>query len=137
MSPAKAKLQYWKQVFSLIFSYAIRRRKAGASFHAYASTNSIDMLKNYFTIAVRSLSKHKFFTTLNVLGLSIGMSVSLLLVAMISYVARYDTFHVQQGSGSIGSPQQQMICKATGSSPPALFRCSINLRMIIPASNQW
>src|SRR5688500_16715653 len=57
MSPGKARLHYWRQVFSLMFSYAIRRRKANASFHPYASTNNLDMFRNYFKIAVRSLSR--------------------------------------------------------------------------------
>lgn len=96
MSAGQAKWHYWRQVFSLMFSYAVRKRKAGASFHPYSSHNYIDMFQNYLTIAVRSLSKHKFFTSLNVVGLSIGMSLCLLLVAMIAYVARYDNFHVNK-----------------------------------------
>jgi putative ABC transport system permease protein len=97
MSLRKAKLWYWRQVISLIFSYAIKRRKKNAAHHPFSSSaNNLDMLKNYFKIAVRSLARQKFFSIINVLGLSIGMSISLLLVAMLSYVFRYDTFHVNR-----------------------------------------
>ncbi len=51
------------------------------------------MFKNYLTIAGRNLIKHKFFTVINVLGLAIGMSISLLLIAMLSFLWTYDNFH--------------------------------------------
>jgi putative ABC transport system permease protein len=54
------------------------------------------MLKNYLLIASRSLIRHKFFTTINVVGLAIGMSISLLLVAMLSFLWRYDDFHLNK-----------------------------------------
>lgn len=51
------------------------------------------MLKNYFNTAVRNLSKNKFFTTLNVFGLAIGMSLSLFFVAMVVFEYQFDNFH--------------------------------------------
>lgn len=33
------------------------------------------IVKNYFKTATRNLSKNKFFTTLNVFGLALGMSL--------------------------------------------------------------
>src|SRR3954470_17882708 len=51
------------------------------------------MFKNYFKTATRSLSKNKFFTTLNVFGLAVGMSLSLLFVAMVVFVYQFDNFH--------------------------------------------
>src|SRR5688572_3371081 len=79
MSSTKAKTLYWFHVISLIFSYATKKRKRQASYHhlSTATFNSA-MLKNYFLIATRNLAKHKFFTIINILGLSIGMSISLL-----------------------------------------------------------
>jgi putative ABC transport system permease protein len=96
MSPAKAKLKYWSQVLSLIFSYALKSRKRNAAHHAFAGSDSFAMLNNYFKVATRSLAKQRFFTIINVLGLAIGMSFTLLLVAMISYVSTYDTFHTNR-----------------------------------------
>ena len=51
------------------------------------------MLKTFFKTAYRNLSKNKLFTILNVLGLSVGMSVSLLFVSFLSLLFRYDNFH--------------------------------------------
>jgi putative ABC transport system permease protein len=51
------------------------------------------MFRNYFKTATRNLSKNKFFTTLNVFGLAVGMSLSLLFVAMVVFVYQFDNFH--------------------------------------------
>lgn len=51
------------------------------------------MLQNFFKTAYRNLYKNKFFTILNVIGLALGMSLSLLFVALLSFLYRYDNFH--------------------------------------------
>jgi putative ABC transport system permease protein len=51
------------------------------------------MFKNYFKTATRNLSKNKFFTTLNVVGLALGMSLNLLYVAMVVFIFQFDNFH--------------------------------------------
>lgn len=51
------------------------------------------MLTNFFKTAYRSLYKNKFFTVLNVIGLALGMSTSLLFVALLVFLSRYDDFH--------------------------------------------
>ncbi len=94
MSVMQAKFQYWKQVFALVFSYALKKRKQKSSYHTLSSnTFNTSMLKNYFLIASRNLIKHKFFTIINVLGLAVGMSMSLLLIALLSFLWTYDDFH--------------------------------------------
>jgi putative ABC transport system permease protein len=93
----KAKLLYWKHALSLMFSYAIKSRKKKAAFHHLAnSTFNASMLKSYFLIATRNLAKHRFFTIINVLGMAAGMSISLLLIAMLSFLFTYDNFHVNK-----------------------------------------
>jgi putative ABC transport system permease protein len=89
----KAKLRYWKFVLALMFSYSIRKRKKQASYSPFSSTNTLAMFSSYIKVASRSLAKHRFFTIINVLGLAVGMSISLLFIAMISFVSRYDEFH--------------------------------------------
>jgi putative ABC transport system permease protein len=90
----KAKVNYWRRVVSLIFSYAIVKRKRDAAYHHFSySQFTLAMFKNYFKTATRNLSKNKFFTTLNVFGLAVGMSLSLLFVAMVVFVFQYDNFH--------------------------------------------
>ncbi|WP_207432510.1 ABC transporter permease [Sabulibacter ruber] len=51
------------------------------------------MIKNFFKTAWRNLSKNKFFTILNVIGLALGMSLSLLFIALLAFLSRYDDFH--------------------------------------------
>jgi putative ABC transport system permease protein len=51
------------------------------------------MIKNYFTIALRSFLKHKSFTFLNVVGLSLGMVASLLILQYVKYERSYDAYH--------------------------------------------
>jgi putative ABC transport system permease protein len=90
----RARLNYWKHILSLLISYSVEKRKKKAAFHYLSSaTFSPAMFKNYLTIGGRNLIKHKFFTILNVLGLAIGMSISLLLIAMLSFLWTYDAFH--------------------------------------------
>lgn len=95
MSVRKAKLKYWMHTLSLVTSYAVRKRKKKAT--KFSSTEySMDMLRSYFLIATRSLAKHKFFTIINVIGLAIGMSISLLIITMVSYISTYDDFHANK-----------------------------------------
>lgn len=51
------------------------------------------MIKNYFTIAIRSFLKHKAFVFLNIIGLSLGMVASLLILQYVKYERSYDSFH--------------------------------------------
>ncbi len=51
------------------------------------------MYKNYFKTSIRSLLKNKFFFTLNVLGLSIGIAACLLCYLHIKYELSYDRYN--------------------------------------------
>lgn len=89
-----AKRTYWKHVLSLLFSYAIRKRKSNATTGIYSSNNiSLSMIRNYIKVAMRNLYQYRYFTLLNAIGLAIGMSISLLLISMYSYISTSDTFH--------------------------------------------
>ena len=57
------------------------------------SLNNIAMFKNYFKISVRSLYKHKFYSLINISGLSIGLAACMLIVLYISNELSYDKFH--------------------------------------------
>jgi ABC-type antimicrobial peptide transport system permease subunit len=94
MSPWKAKGRYWLQITSLIFSYAIKRRRQWSSFHPH-SNNSINfhMFRNYFTIAWRTMTRNKVYTTINVLGLSLGISACLLVYMVVVHEFSFDRFH--------------------------------------------
>jgi putative ABC transport system permease protein len=53
------------------------------------------MLKNYFKIALRSLAKQKIYTSINVLGLSIGVASCFLITLYVTDEFSYDTFHTK------------------------------------------
>lgn len=89
----KAQIIYFKQVISLSFSYALKKRKRSASYSNYYSRNSFAMIQNYFKIAVRNFSKHKLFTSINIFGLALGMSIYLLALTIATSIFRFDEFH--------------------------------------------
>ncbi len=55
------------------------------------------MLKNYFTVALRSLTKHKGYSAINLLGLTVGITTCILIYLYIQHELSYDRFHKQAG----------------------------------------
>lgn len=53
------------------------------------------MLRNYLLITVRSILKRKGFSFLNIAGLAIGLSASLLILQYVKDELSYDDFHTQ------------------------------------------
>jgi len=51
------------------------------------------MWRNYFTVALRNIVKHKVFTLINVSGLAIGLASSILILMFIFREISYDRFH--------------------------------------------
>lgn len=93
----KARVIYWRRIFSMMSSYALRLRKQQASYSEFSSTNmGMVMFRNYLTTAWRSLMRNKFFTALNVFGLALGLSISLIYVAELSFIFGYDEFHTHK-----------------------------------------
>lgn len=50
------------------------------------------MLKNYFKVALRSLTKQKVYTLINVTGLAVSITACLLIVLYVKHELSYDTF---------------------------------------------
>jgi len=51
------------------------------------------MIKNYFLIALRNISKRGLFSVLNIAGLAIGMACSILILMWVDHELSYDRFH--------------------------------------------
>lgn len=51
------------------------------------------MFSSYLTIAWRNLLRHKLFSLINIIGLAVGLSSSLLIVHYVSFELSYDSFH--------------------------------------------
>jgi len=50
------------------------------------------MIKNYFTTAFRSFGRNKSFTAINMLGLAVGISASLVIYLIVHYELSFDKF---------------------------------------------
>ncbi|HLZ87921.1 MAG TPA: ABC transporter permease, partial [Puia sp.] len=55
------------------------------------------MLKSYLTTAWRNIRKNKMFSTINVVGLSIGMAACLLILQYVNFELSYDRFDTNIG----------------------------------------
>jgi putative ABC transport system permease protein len=55
------------------------------------------MLSNYFKVAIRNITKHKFFSIINIMGLTIGLAGSLFITLYIFDELTYDHFN-EKGS---------------------------------------
>ena len=53
------------------------------------------MLKNYFTVALRGLTKQKGYSAINLLGLTVGITTCILIYLYIQHELSYDRFHEQ------------------------------------------
>lgn len=51
------------------------------------------MFKNYLTTTLRKLSRNKAYTAINVFGLALGITCSLMLFLLIKYELSFDNFH--------------------------------------------
>jgi len=54
---------------------------------------SIEMLKNYLKTALRNFEKHKVYTVINVLGLTVGLAFFILIGLYVRSELGYDRFH--------------------------------------------
>ena len=51
------------------------------------------MLRNYFKVAVRNILKYKFYSAINILGMTIGVTACILIVLYVADELSYDRFH--------------------------------------------
>jgi putative ABC transport system permease protein len=51
------------------------------------------MIKNYFKIAFRNFGRHKLFTLINIVGLSIGISAALVIYIIVNFDFTFDKNH--------------------------------------------
>jgi putative ABC transport system permease protein len=58
-----------------------------------SEAKNIAMIKNYFKIAFRNLSRNKAFSFINIFGLAVGLATCLLIMLYIFDESRYDKHH--------------------------------------------
>ena len=82
-SLAKARRNYWFQVFNYLRPFAIRRTKPSYS-------NNYAMFKNYYTVAWRNLFKYKMYSFIKIGGFALGIAACLLISIYIKDEMSYD-----------------------------------------------
>ncbi|MDJ1492586.1 ABC transporter permease [Cytophagaceae bacterium DM2B3-1] len=86
ISKTKADWLYFRDIFSYLRPSIFKRR------HSPRPVLT-DMLRNYFLIAFRNLTRQKAFSVINILGLSVGMACSILILLWVQDELSYDRFH--------------------------------------------
>jgi putative ABC transport system permease protein len=82
-----ARFHYTKNVISLLRPVLLRNLLG-----AFQSKNSA-MVKNNITIAARKLVRQKYFTAINILGLTTGLSMCMLIIVFIIDQDKKDEYH--------------------------------------------
>jgi predicted permease len=65
----------------------------GLDKQAEESSRFNNMLRNYLTIAFRTLQRNKVYTLINVLGLTLSIACGILIFTVVQYHLGFDTFH--------------------------------------------
>lgn len=55
--------------------------------------NTLSMLSNYFKIGLKNLIRDYRFSVINLMGLSVGLSIFLLMIMMVRHEFSFDSFH--------------------------------------------
>jgi putative ABC transport system permease protein len=72
----------------LLFRPGIIRPSEG-----YHSLNNFGMFKNYLKVGFRNILKYKTFSSINIFGLAVAMSICMLIILMLADQRSYDQFH--------------------------------------------
>ena len=54
------------------------------------------MIKNYFKIAWRNITRQKSYSGINIIGLAIGIAACLLILQYVSFELSYENFHTNK-----------------------------------------
>jgi putative ABC transport system permease protein len=68
------------------YKYNIRK-------NSFLSIINISMLRNYIIIATRNFRKHKFYALVNILGLTMGLSIVFMIGLFVTDELSFDRFH--------------------------------------------
>jgi len=95
------------------------------------------MIKNYFIITLRNLKKHKLYSFINILSLTIGITVCILITLYIKQEFSYDkyfenasniyritTIHISERGTSIDAETPMPLAEALAEKYPEIGKCS-------------
>jgi len=87
----RATLRYLLNVISVLPPF-VRKRKMNKQQYYTSSLNSI-MIRNYLKIAFRNLKRQKISTSINIVGLAIGLATCILIMLYIQDELSYDRYN--------------------------------------------
>ena len=90
---AKAKRRYWREVLAYLRPSVIKRQSINPT-----KPIPMDMLRNHFKIAFRNLRRKKVYSSINILGLAIGLACCLLIFQYVSFEYSFDTFNENEAT---------------------------------------
>lgn len=86
-SRLRANLIFLLDVIKFCRLYTIRKPKI------IGQMTFFNLIGNYFKTSIRSIVRNKLFSTINIVGLAISMSVGLLMITYIGETLTFDEFH--------------------------------------------
>lgn len=92
---SKARRRYWLESLAYMRPAFIKRKKTEypSTRRRSASIYSHDMIRNYFKIALRNLRRQKVFTSINVIGLAIGLATCILIMLYVQDELSFDRYN--------------------------------------------
>ncbi|MAE85015.1 MAG: ABC transporter permease [Flammeovirgaceae bacterium] len=84
---AIASCNYLIDVLLSVRNYNLRKKKK------ITQNSSIPMFKNYLKITLRTISKNKVYSALNIMGLALGIAAFIFILQYVTYENSYDRFH--------------------------------------------
>ncbi len=86
-----ARIRYYWNVIKFMNKYTLRKPSPEKSSYS----NSLFTLTHLLSTSVKYFRRHKFYTFLNILGLSLGLASILLIYFFINHELSFDKFHTQ------------------------------------------
>jgi putative ABC transport system permease protein len=86
LSARRAGFRYWIEVLFFIRSHTVRRTRS----HTHKGPI---MLRNYLNVALRSMRRQKAYSTINLLGLAVGLAATFLITLYVEDELSFDTYH--------------------------------------------
>lgn len=89
-SRLRADLVFFLDVIKFFRLYTIQKPKI------LGQMTFFNLMGNYFKTSIRSIARNKLFSSINIAGLAISMSVGLLMITYVGEMLTFDEFHVKK-----------------------------------------
>lgn len=73
--------------------YSVQALRSFFSYVCLIFASGLDLAASYIKVGIRSLRRHRVYSVINIMGLSIGLSAVFLIVLYISYELSFDRHH--------------------------------------------